>query len=107
MIFPNGGPMPRHPSQLYEAFCEGILLFVLLFAAERLGLRRRPGIVTGLFLSGYAIARMSGELFRQPDVQLGYLIFGTTMGQLLSVPLLIAGIAIIFWAQRAPVMARP
>jgi phosphatidylglycerol---prolipoprotein diacylglyceryl transferase len=107
MIFPNGGPMPRHPSQLYEAFCEGILLFLLLFAAEQLGARRRPGIVTGLFLAGYAVARMSGELFRQPDAQLGYLIFGTTMGQLLSVPLLIAGIAIIFWAQRAPVVARP
>jgi phosphatidylglycerol:prolipoprotein diacylglycerol transferase len=107
IIFPNGGSMPRHPSQLYEAFCEGILLFLLLFAAEQLGARRRPGIVTGLFLAGYAVARMSGELFRQPDAQLGYLIFGTTMGQLLSVPVLIAGIAIIFWAQRAPVVARP
>jgi len=50
---------------------------------------------------------MSGELFRQPDAQLGYLIFGTTMGQLLSMPLLIAGVAIIFWAQRGPVPARP
>jgi phosphatidylglycerol---prolipoprotein diacylglyceryl transferase len=107
MIFPNGGPVPRHPSQLYEAFCEGILLFLLLFAAERLAARRRPGIVTGLFLAGYAVARMSGELFRQPDAQLGYLIFGMTMGQLLSMPLLIAGIAIIFWVQRAPVAARP
>jgi phosphatidylglycerol---prolipoprotein diacylglyceryl transferase len=107
MIFPNAGPMPRHPSQLYEAFCEGILLFLLLFAAEQFGARRRPGIVTGLFLAGYAVARMSGELFRQPDAQLGYLIFGTTMGQLLSVPVLIAGIAIIFWAQRAPVVAQP
>lgn len=107
MVFPNGGPVPRHPSQLYEAFCEGILLFLLLFVAERLGLRRRPGVVTGLFLSGYAIARMSGELFRQPDAQLGYLVFGTTMGQLLSVPLLIAGIAIIFWGQRTPAVARP
>ena len=106
MIFPNGGPVPRHPSQLYEAVCEGILLFLLLFVAERFGARQRPGIVTGLFLAGYAVARMSGELFRQPDVQLGYLIFGTTMGQLLSVPLLIAGIAIIFWAQRAPATAR-
>jgi phosphatidylglycerol---prolipoprotein diacylglyceryl transferase len=50
---------------------------------------------------------MSGELFREPDPQLGYLVFGTTMGQLLSVPLLIAGVAIILWAQRAPVAARP
>jgi phosphatidylglycerol:prolipoprotein diacylglycerol transferase len=107
MIFPNGGAVPRHPSQLYEAFCEGILLFLLLFTAERLGARQRPGIVTGLFLAGYAIARMSGELFREPDAQLGYLVFGTTMGQLLSVPLLIAGVAIILWAQRAPVPARP
>jgi phosphatidylglycerol:prolipoprotein diacylglycerol transferase len=107
MVFPNGGSMPRHPSQLYEAFCEGILLFLLLFAAERLGARQRPGIVTGLFLAGYAVARMSGELFREPDAQLGYLVFGTTMGQLLSVPLLIAGVAIILWAQRAPVPARP
>jgi phosphatidylglycerol:prolipoprotein diacylglycerol transferase len=107
MVFPNGGAIPRHPSQLYEAFCEGILLFLLLFAAERLGARQRPGTVTGLFLAGYAVARMSGELFREPDPQLGYLVFGTTMGQLLSVPLLIAGVAIILWAQRAPVAARP
>jgi phosphatidylglycerol---prolipoprotein diacylglyceryl transferase len=107
MIFPNGGAIARHPSQLYEAFCEGILLFLLLFAAERLGARQRPGIVTGLFLAGYAVARMSGELFREPDPQLGYLVFGTTMGQLLSAPLLIAGLAIILWAQRAPVPARP
>jgi len=100
MIFPNGGPVPRHPSQLYEAACEGALLFLLLFAAERLGWRRRPGLVTGLFLAGYAVARMSGELFREPDVQLGYLVMGTTMGQLLSIPLLLAGIAVIVWIRR-------
>jgi phosphatidylglycerol:prolipoprotein diacylglycerol transferase len=106
MIFPNGGPVPRHPSQLYEAACEGILLLLLLFVAERLHARQRPGVVTGLFLVGYAAARMSGELFRQPDPQLGFLIFGTTMGQLLSIPLLIAGILIIAWALRAPVAIR-
>ena len=106
MIFPYGGPVPRHPSQLYEAFCEGILLFLLLFATERLQVRRRPGIVTGLFLAGYAVARMSGELFREPDAQLGFLIFGTTMGQLLSIPVLLAGILIIAWALRAPMPAR-
>jgi phosphatidylglycerol:prolipoprotein diacylglycerol transferase len=105
MVFPNGGPVPRHPSQLYEAFCEGLLLFLVLFAAERMGARRRPGIVTGLFLAGYAVARMSGELFRQPDAQLGFLIFGTTMGQLLSIPVLIAGILVIFWACRTPAAA--
>jgi phosphatidylglycerol:prolipoprotein diacylglycerol transferase len=105
MVFPNGGPMPRHPSQLYEAACEGILLFLLLLAAERNGARRYPGTISGLFLAGYAVARMSGELFRQPDVQLGFLIFGTTMGQLLSIPVLVAGLAIIWWAQKKPVAA--
>jgi phosphatidylglycerol:prolipoprotein diacylglycerol transferase len=103
MVFPNGGPAPLHPSQLYEAACEGVLLFLLLFAAERLGWRRRPGLISGLFLAGYAVARMSGEMFRQPDAQLGYLVFGMTMGQLLSIPLLIAGIAVILWARREPV----
>ena len=106
MIFPNGGPMPRHPSQLYEAICEGILLFLLLFCAERLSGRRCPGILTGMFLSGYAVARMSGELFREPDPQLGFLIFGTTMGQLLSIPMLIIGALMIWWALRAPLAAR-
>jgi phosphatidylglycerol:prolipoprotein diacylglycerol transferase len=105
MVFPTGGPIPRHPSQLYEAACEGLLLFLLLFVAERMGWRRRPGLITGLFLAGYAVARMSGELFRQPDAQLGFLILGTTMGQLLSVPLLIGGIGLIWWARREPAAA--
>src|SRR5882672_8115608 len=105
MVFPGGGPLPRHPSQLYEAACEGILLFLVLLAAERAGARRYPGIITGLFLAGYAMARMSGELFRQPDVQLGFLMFGTTMGQLLSIPLLVVGIVLILWARRQPPIA--
>ena len=106
-----GGPglnCPRHPSEIYEASCEGILLFVLLFTAERWGVRGRPGILTGLFLAFYAVARMSGELFRQPDVQLGFipiLGFNATMGQLLSIPLLIAGIVLILWARRQPPIA--
>jgi phosphatidylglycerol:prolipoprotein diacylglycerol transferase len=102
MVFPNGGPLPRHPSQLYEASCEGLLLFLVLFAAERAGARRCPGFVSGLFLVGYSVARMSGELFRQPDPQLGFLVFGTTMGQLLSIPLLLVGIGLIWWARRRP-----
>jgi phosphatidylglycerol:prolipoprotein diacylglycerol transferase len=105
MAFPGGGPLPRHPSQLYEAGCEGILLFVLLLAAERGGARRYPGVIAGLFLAGYAVARMSGELFRQPDAQLGFLVLGTTMGQLLSIPMLIAGVGLIVWARRRPVTA--
>jgi len=96
---------PRHPSELYEAACEGILLFLLLLIAERRGARRRPGIETGIFLAGYAVARVSGELFRQPDAQLGYLVFGLTMGQLLSIPVLIAGLAIVWWAGRATPVA--
>ena len=97
---------PRHPSELYEAACEGLLLFVLLLIAERSGVRRRPGIETGIFLVGYAVARMSGELFRQPDAQLGYLLLGMTMGQLLSIPVLIAGLVIIWWAgRRSPAVA--
>src|SRR5207245_10693043 len=97
-------PAPR--SRVSEAACAGPLLCLVLFAAGRAGARRHPGLVSGLFLTGYAAARMSGELFRQPDPQLGFLIFGTTMGQLLSIPLLLAGILIIAWALRAPVPAR-
>ena len=104
MVFPHGGPVARHPSQLYEAVCEGLLLFLLLLFAEYRGARQRPGIVTGIFLIGYAVARMSGELFRQPDAQLGFLVFGTTMGQLLSIPVLIAGIALILWALCRPAL---
>jgi phosphatidylglycerol:prolipoprotein diacylglycerol transferase len=107
MVFPADGPLPRHPSQLYEAFCEGILLFLLLYAAERRGARRHPGMATGLFLVGYAVARMSGELFREPDAHLGYILWGTTMGQLLSLPLLIAGLALILWARRRPAAPAP
>ena len=106
MIFPNGGPVPRHPSQLYEAACEGVILFAVLLAAELRGARRRPGILTGLFLAGYAAARIFGESFRQPDPQVGYLWFGTTEGQLLSIPVLIVGAAVLFWACRAPVPSR-
>src|SRR5436190_14237004 len=102
IVFPNGGPVARHPSQLYEAVCEGLLLFLLLLVAEHRGARQRPGVVTGLFLIGYAVARMSGELFRQPDAQLGFLVFGTTMGQVLSIPVLIAGFILIWWARRQP-----
>jgi phosphatidylglycerol:prolipoprotein diacylglycerol transferase len=102
---------PRHPSELYEAACEGILLFLLLLYFEHRGTRRRPGAETGVFLIGYAIARMSGELFRQPDVQLGFLFhigeLGVTMGQLLSVPVLLAGAAIVWWKWRAPPVAAP
>jgi phosphatidylglycerol---prolipoprotein diacylglyceryl transferase len=94
MIFPNGGPLPRHPSQLYEALLEGLTLFVVMLAlSRRERLRARFGWLTGAFLVGYGIARSTGEFFREPDVFLGYLVGGVTMGQLLCIPMLLAG----FW----------
>jgi phosphatidylglycerol:prolipoprotein diacylglycerol transferase len=99
MIFPNGGPLPRHPSQLYQAGLEGIALFLILNGLERAGARWRPGTICGGFLIGYAVARTIGELFRQPDEQLGFLFLGATMGQLLSLPMLFAGLWLVIVAK--------
>jgi phosphatidylglycerol---prolipoprotein diacylglyceryl transferase len=98
MIFPKGGPIPRHPSQLYEAALEGIVLFVVLNVLIRLGALKRPGVVTGSFALGYGIARVICEFFREPDPQLGFLWGGLTMGMLLCIPLMLAGIAILAYA---------
>ncbi len=93
MAFPYGGPIPRHPSQLYQAFLEGALLFAVVFIASRRdSIREQAGLLTGIFLTGYALARIVGEFFREPDAFLGFLFAGATMGQLLSVPMLAAGI---------------
>jgi phosphatidylglycerol:prolipoprotein diacylglycerol transferase len=100
MIFPNGGPLPRHPSQLYEAGLEGILLFTVLAVMIRLGALKRPGLILGSFIALYALARITGEHFREPDPQLGFLWGGLTMGMLLSVPMVIAGAIIIVAAWR-------
>jgi phosphatidylglycerol:prolipoprotein diacylglycerol transferase len=100
MVFPTGGPEPRHPSQLYEATLEGVVLFLVLAALVRLGALRRPGLITGTFALGYGIARSIAELFRQPDVQIGYLWGGLTMGMLLSIPLAVAGGLLIAFAIR-------
>jgi phosphatidylglycerol:prolipoprotein diacylglycerol transferase len=102
MIFPNGGPLPRHPSQLYEAGMEGILLFTVLAVMIRFGALKRPGLILGSFIAIYGLARITGECFREPDPQLGFLWGGLTMGMLLSVPMVIAGIIIIAWAWRHP-----
>jgi len=103
MVFPNGGPLPRHPSQLYEATLEGLVLLAILAILIRKGALRRPGLIIGAFAIGYGIARSFCELFRQPDPQLGFLWGGLTMGILLSVPLVLAGIAFIAVAlRRAP-----
>ena len=84
MIFPNGGPLPRHPSQLYEAGLEGLLLFIVLALLVRAGALKRPGLIIGSFAVGYALTRTFCEFFREPDAQLGFLWGGATMGQLLS-----------------------
>ncbi|MHC2337246.1 prolipoprotein diacylglyceryl transferase [Bradyrhizobium sp. USDA 4454] len=100
MIFPNGGPLPRHPSQLYEAGLEGIVLFVALAIMIRMGALKRPGLILGSFIAIYGIARIIGEHFREPDPQLGFLWGGLTMGMLLSVPMIIVGAIIITAAVR-------
>ncbi|QDH25835.1 prolipoprotein diacylglyceryl transferase [Neokomagataea tanensis] len=103
MIFPTGGPIPRHPSELYEALTEGLLLLiVLLVAAQREKIRKHYGALSGLFLVGYACARSFCEFFREPDANIGFLPGGTTMGQLLCIPMALAGIAIITYAWRHP-----
>jgi len=100
MIFPNGGPIPRHPSQIYQALLEGLVLFAVMYAlSRRPALRARFGWLTGAFLVGYGIARIIGEFFREPDAFLGFLAFGATMGQLLSIPMLVAG-AWLIWRSR-------
>ncbi|GHE70269.1 prolipoprotein diacylglyceryl transferase [Camelimonas fluminis] len=106
MVFPYGGPLPRHPSQLYEAVGEGLLLFVAVSIAVRLAGFRRPGVVSGVFAIGYAIARTVCEFFREPDPQLGFLLGrsvnflegGLTMGMLLCIPVFIAGVLLLWLA---------
>jgi phosphatidylglycerol---prolipoprotein diacylglyceryl transferase len=101
MIFPNGGPLPRHPSELYEAGMEGLILGLVLFLLWRVhAVRQRCGTLAGCFLIGYGIARIVAEFFRQPDPFLGYLIGGATMGQLLSLPVILGGIAVLILAGR-------
>ncbi|MBV8698758.1 MAG: prolipoprotein diacylglyceryl transferase [Bradyrhizobium sp.] len=100
MIFPNGGPLPRHPSQLYEAALEGVLLFTILAIMVRLGALKRPGLILGSFIALYGLARITGEFFREPDKQLGFLWGQLTMGMLLSVPMVIVGAMLIAWVLR-------
>jgi phosphatidylglycerol---prolipoprotein diacylglyceryl transferase len=102
MIFPNGGPLPRHPSQLYEAGMEGVVLFSILAVMIRLGALKRPGLILGSFIAIYGLARIAGEHFREPDPQLGFLWGGLTMGMLLSVPMVIAGAILIVSSCRKP-----
>ena len=102
MVFPNDpDQLPRHPSQLYEAALEGLVLFLLLFWLARYrDIRTKPGMATGIFLIGYAISRMLVELVRQPDAQLGLLAGGSTMGQQLSIPMVLFGAYLVWRATR-------
>lgn len=101
IVFPTGGPEGRHPSQLYEAGLEGLVLFIVLFVAVRFfDARNRQGLTTGLFMVGYGAARMFVELFREPDAQLGFIFGGVTMGQILSLPLVLVGLWLIATARR-------
>jgi phosphatidylglycerol:prolipoprotein diacylglycerol transferase len=106
MRFPGGGDVLRHPSQLYQAFLEGaVLLAVMLLLNRSDALRARAGLLAGAFLTGYAIARIIGEFFRQPDPFLGFLFAGATMGQLLSLPMLAIGLFLIARARPVPAQA--
>ncbi|MCG8508581.1 MAG: prolipoprotein diacylglyceryl transferase [Rhodospirillales bacterium] len=101
MIFPTDeAGLPRHPSQLYQAALEGLVLFLLLYFLWRVdAVRRRSGVLIGVFLIGYAVARSFAEFFRQPDAHIGFLAAGTTMGQLLSLPMLLVGVWLILRAK--------
>ncbi len=99
MVFPHVDALPRHPSQLYEAGLEGVVLFIILWIYSS---RSRPaGAVTGLFVAGYGIFRFIVEFFRQPDAHIGFVWGGwLTRGQELSLPMIIAGFGLMIWAYR-------
>lgn len=97
VIFPNYGPMPRHPSQLYEAFLEGLLTFIILISLAKFSkIQDKKGYLSALFLIFYASSRIFVEQFRQPDAQIGLIFNYFTMGQILSIPLIIVGLIVIF-----------
>lgn len=98
MVFTNGGPLPRHPSMLYEAILEGLLLLVVIWWVAR---KPRPvGLLSGLFLIGYSLARIVVEFVRVPDEHLNYLLFDwVTMGQILSLPMLLLGLYLVIRAK--------
>lgn len=99
MVFPNGGPYPRHPSQLYEFFLEGVVMFLVLWIYSRKP--RAVGAVSGLFALCYGVFRTLVEFVREPDAQIGYLAFGwVTEGQLLSLPLILIGIVLLYHAHK-------
>lgn len=103
VYFPNGGPLPRHPSQIYEALLEGLVLFFVLFLLTWVGRKlKKPGYIAGTFVAGYGLSRILVEFYREPDAQLGYLFGGwLTMGMILSLPMVLFGLWAIWRANRA------
>jgi phosphatidylglycerol:prolipoprotein diacylglycerol transferase len=99
IVFPGAGPLPRHPSQLYEAALEGVVILAVMLWLSRT--RHADGFLLGWMISLYAVFRIFIEFFREPDVQIGFLPGGVTMGQVLSVPMLLAGVWLIVRAIRA------
>ncbi|MGQ0675902.1 MAG: prolipoprotein diacylglyceryl transferase [Rhodospirillales bacterium] len=99
-VFPGGGPSPRHPSQLYEASLEGVVLFAVLWWLLRSGARAQTGLISGAFLLVYGASRFAVEFVREPDAQLGYLALGLTMGQYLCLPMLAYGAYLIARARK-------
>jgi phosphatidylglycerol---prolipoprotein diacylglyceryl transferase len=98
MLFRDAGNLPRHPSQLYQFALEGLALFIILWLYS--GKARPRGAVSGLFLIGYGAFRFIAEFAREPDAFLGVLAFGMTMGQWLSVPMILGGLALYAWSRR-------
>ena len=109
MVFPDGGPLPRHPSQLYEALLEGlVLLAVLMTLFWKTRARFRPGLLTGVFVAGYGCARFTVEFFREPDAQLEEFArtTGMSMGQWLTVPMIVLGLFLIVRALMRPALGQ-
>lgn len=107
MIFPTGGEIPRHPSQLYQAFGEGfVILAVMLCLFWFTRARFRPGLLVGMFTAMMGVARITSEFFRSPDAQLRWVVeqTGLSMGQWLSVPLVVLGFGIIMWSLTRPAL---
>lgn len=101
--YPQVEPTPRHPSQLYEAALEGLVLFIVLrILTHHFGALKRPGLVTGTFLVGYALARSTGELFRQPHFAHAFNVGPLTAGIAYSIPMFLLGLAVIYFARKRP-----
>ncbi|MBT40933.1 MAG: prolipoprotein diacylglyceryl transferase [Idiomarina sp.] len=105
IVFPSGGPVPRHPSQLYEALLEGLLLFFIIWWFQKQP--RGRGAISGLFLLGYGVARFVVEFFREPDAHLGLLSLGMSMGQWLTIPMILLGMGLLYRASQQQKVAQP